>query len=147
MQRPTGTPCAAHVLLNPSTDASPSSSVFASADVKPAQLADIEEESDHAPFQVICRFKHGPWTPAEDDRLRELVSTRTTSREIALMLNRTLSAVRARARVIDVQLSHASQVGACRRHRRAASPSSNNRPGIAYRIVNHFQLLQARADQ
>lgn len=89
-------------------------------------------DQDDNPFARAsrCQFKREPWNEEEDVVLRKLASARVTSREIALTLSRTLAAVRNRARVIGVQLTHASQIGACRRHRRASTRSrSSHLPG------------------
>lgn len=145
MQRPTSAHCAVHDVLNALDHRAPPSSAAASVDREPARLTDAGEQGDRPHFQAACRFKRGPWTKTEDDRLRELVARRTTSREIAIMLQRTLSAVRARARVIDVQLAHASQIGACRPHRRASLRPSRSRPGIPMPRRRYFPAESDRS--
>lgn len=55
-----------------------------------------------------CTNLNRPWSPEEDQLLRELAAAKRRSREIARQLRRTLSSVRYRARRINVKLTHAS---------------------------------------
>ena len=53
-------------------------------------------------------FLNRPWSPEEDQLLRELAGAKRLSREIAKELRRTLAGVRYRAQGINVALTHAS---------------------------------------
>lgn len=59
-----------------------------------------------------CTFLNRPWSPEEDQLLRELAGAKRRSREIARRLRRTLAGVRYRARRINVRLTHASHASA-----------------------------------
>lgn len=99
--------------------------------------------NDEAEFRSDYRFKRTRWSDDEDAILRELASAHLTSREIAIRLRRTLASVHNRARVIGVQLAHASQVGACRRHRCIPPRSSRTGTGIASRHADFHQHIDA----
>jgi hypothetical protein len=96
------------------------------------QAGSDEGPQDHTAIRQSCHFKQTPWSEDEDAILRDLASQRVTSREIALKLSRTLAAIRNRARIIGIQLAHASQVGACRQHRRMRSPSIGTRTDVSF---------------
>lgn len=119
MQRPEGAPCAVS-----------------------KSFADLHDETDvQHTLEFRCRFKREPWSIDEDAVLREMASASVASREIALKLSRTLAAVRHRARVIGVQLAHASQVGACRRYRRRSERPEQSTPKLSPHHSNsHFYI-------
>jgi hypothetical protein len=49
-------------------------------------------------------FDSRPWTQADDDKLRKLAHTGLSSRPIGIRMNRTETAVRSRARQLQVIL-------------------------------------------
>jgi hypothetical protein len=51
-----------------------------------------------------AHFAPRPWTQADDDKLRRLVLTGLTSTAIGIRMNRTETAVRSRARQLQVKL-------------------------------------------
>ncbi len=53
---------------------------------------------------VPAHFAPRPWTQADDDKLRELALTGLSSRAIGIRLNRTETAVRSRARQLQLIL-------------------------------------------
>jgi hypothetical protein len=49
-------------------------------------------------------FASRPWTPAEDEKLRRLALTGLSSKAIGIQMNRTETAVRSRAKQVQVTL-------------------------------------------
>jgi hypothetical protein len=61
-------------------------------------------ESSHGPMTEPAHFDSLPWTQADDDKLRKLAPTGLSSRAIGIRMNRTETAVRSRARQLQVIL-------------------------------------------
>jgi hypothetical protein len=58
----------------------------------------------HGPMTEPEHFASRPWTQADDDKLRKLALTGLSSRAIGIRMNRTETAVRSRARQLQVIL-------------------------------------------
>jgi len=58
----------------------------------------------HGPMTEPAHFASRPWTQADDDKLRKLALTGLSSRAIGIRMNRTETAVRSRARQLQVIL-------------------------------------------
>jgi hypothetical protein len=56
------------------------------------------------PISEPAKFASRPWTHADDDKLRRLALTGLSSRAIGIRMNRTDTAVRSRARQLQVIL-------------------------------------------
>ena len=56
------------------------------------------------PMTEPAHFASRPWTQAEDEKLRRLALTGLSSRAIGIQMNRTETAVRSRARQLQVIL-------------------------------------------
>ena len=55
-------------------------------------------------YERTAHFDSRPWTQADDDKLRKLAPTGLSARAIAIRMNRTETAVRSRARQLQVIL-------------------------------------------
>jgi hypothetical protein len=55
-------------------------------------------------MKELRRFSARAWTPADEDRLRELAIAGTSSRAIGMQMNRTVAAVRTRAAQLKITL-------------------------------------------
>ena len=58
----------------------------------------------HGPMTEPAHFDSRPWTQADDDKLRRLALTGLSVRAIGIRMNRTETAVRSRARQLQVIL-------------------------------------------
>jgi hypothetical protein len=65
-------------------------------------------------MKELRRFSARAWTPADEDKLRELAIAGASARAIGLQINRTTAAVRTRAAQLKITLSRPEK-----RHRSA----------------------------
>ena len=68
------------------------------------KLDGLLQPSGHGPMTEPAHFACRPWTQADDDKLRKLASTGLSSKAIGIRMNRTETAVRSRARQLQVIL-------------------------------------------
>jgi hypothetical protein len=57
-------------------------------------------------MKELGRFSARPWTPADEDKLRELAIAGASSRAIGMQMNRTVAAVRSRAAQLKIRLKN-----------------------------------------